>query len=158
MAQSRRRQSEPRLALPLRVSRCISGSEETVFGDDASSVPPTSRSARAPRRRAGSVERPKPLSVASTVGIPELLGEDDDMGARSAPGTHFVLPGSARTLSSCPPSARNPLHEQLSSLLKSGAIEEEDGDGGVVIHNGLKRLSLPESGIVMHGRPRIVNV
>ncbi|KAJ2012664.1 hypothetical protein IWW39_003236 [Coemansia spiralis] len=50
------------------------------------------------------------------------------------------------------------LHERYSAQLQSMAIKEEDGDGGAVIHNGVKRLSMSEAKLVFIGRPRIVNM
>ncbi|KAJ2479864.1 hypothetical protein EV174_003898, partial [Coemansia sp. RSA 2320] len=55
------------------------------------------------------------------------------------------------------PLSRSLLHERFSAQLQCVTIEEEDGDDGVVIHNGLKRLSMSEAGLLLQGRPRIVN-
>ncbi|KAJ2309589.1 hypothetical protein IWW54_003653 [Coemansia sp. RSA 2705] len=56
------------------------------------------------------------------------------------------------------PSSRSLLHERFMDQLQDTIIEEEDGGDGVVIYNGLKRLSLSEAGLVVQGRPRIVHI
>ncbi|KAJ2875813.1 hypothetical protein GGH93_001271 [Coemansia aciculifera] len=56
------------------------------------------------------------------------------------------------------PRFRSMLHERYSTQLQSMAIKEEDGEGGTVIHNGLKRLSMSEAKLVFLGRPRIVHM
>ncbi|KAJ2250933.1 hypothetical protein IW139_004074 [Coemansia sp. RSA 353] len=60
--------------------------------------------------------------------------------------------------SPCSPSTRGLLHERFQTQFKDSIIEEEDGEDGMVIYNGLKRLSMTEAGLVMQGRPRIVNI
>ncbi|KAJ2017391.1 hypothetical protein H4S04_007513 [Coemansia sp. S16] len=56
------------------------------------------------------------------------------------------------------PRFRSLLHERYSTELQSMAIKEEDCEGGTVIHNGLKRLSMSEAKLVYLGRPRIVHM
>ncbi|KAI9501888.1 hypothetical protein GGI25_000230 [Coemansia spiralis] len=69
---------------------------------------------------------------------------------------------SAKSISSSPSfsphSPHSLLHDRLSAQIKYEAIEEADGDDGVVIHNGIRRLSLSAAGGLVHGRPRLVNM
>ncbi|KAJ1829452.1 hypothetical protein LPJ56_000312 [Coemansia sp. RSA 2599] len=72
-----------------------------------------------------------------------------------------MSPGSpSASLSSstpCSPFSRHFLHERFSSEICPHAIKEDD-DEGMIIHNGVKRMSLSEQKIMLQGRPRIVNI
>ncbi|KAJ2454565.1 hypothetical protein EV183_001436 [Coemansia sp. RSA 2336] len=80
-----------------------------------------------------------------------------DMPALSTPnGTQ----ADSSLYSTSPGSPKSPgmLHEQLWPQLQNTIFEEEEGDDGFVIYNGLKRLSMTDAGLVKQGRPRIVNI
>ncbi|KAJ2758437.1 hypothetical protein IWQ56_001196 [Coemansia nantahalensis] len=132
------------------MSKCVSGSDETVFGDAA----PTLSGDDSTQRRHHPASQVRPLSLSATV-VGLSVADAGDTAA--SPG---YAPSPCNTLlpSSCPPSARYQLHERFSAELKWDTIEELDGEGGAVFYNGLKRLSLPEAGFVIQGRPRVVNI
>ncbi|KAJ2850462.1 hypothetical protein J3B02_003667 [Coemansia erecta] len=77
--------------------------------------------------------------------------------------TSIMFPGSASSLSlsssstPCSPTSKHFLHERFSSQICPHAIKEDDDDG-MIIHNGVKRMSLSEQKIMLQGRPRIVNI
>ncbi|KAJ2162908.1 hypothetical protein GGF46_000291 [Coemansia sp. RSA 552] len=83
-------------------------------------------------------------------------------GSDSEEGKEGGVPGSPSSVTTLPSprtsSVRSYLHERFSALLQGEAIEEEYGEDGVVIHNGLKRLSMSEVGLLKRGRPRVVNM
>ncbi|KAJ1837084.1 hypothetical protein LPJ73_007512 [Coemansia sp. RSA 2703] len=97
--------------------------------------------------------RPLPIDMPST-GRNVQNNMDSTMSSSYASSTA----ASESPSTPCSPNSRHFLHERYLPQLMSLAIEEEDGDDGVVIHNGLKRMSLSEQGILLQGRPRIVNM
>ncbi|KAJ2613179.1 hypothetical protein H4S08_002356 [Coemansia sp. RSA 1365] len=140
-----RRQSVFRLPVQTKDPQSPTDSDTTLHDE----VPSTHLSCR----------KSTPESPAKPINItPPLLSSAADPG----PGTTIGSPefGSPLlgTFSQTLPSANSMLHERFSTELRSDAIEEEDGENGVVIHNGLRRLSMTEAGLVKHGRPRVVNI
>ncbi|KAJ1724159.1 hypothetical protein LPJ53_001556 [Coemansia erecta] len=105
------------------------------------------------RRTSPDNSRPLPIDMPSAGGNGES-NRDSTMSSSYASST--VVSASPST--PCSPASRHFLHERYLPQLMSLAIEEEDDDDGVVIHNGLKRMSLSEQGILLQGRPRMVNI
>ncbi|KAJ2826144.1 hypothetical protein GGI24_002978 [Coemansia furcata] len=89
-----------------------------------------------------------------------LCGENplNQDGAYVSPASYTSSSDASTPASPSSPMLRSMLHERYSTQLQSMAIKEEDGEGGIVIHNGLKRLSMSEAKLVFLGRPRIVNM
>ncbi|KAI8326505.1 hypothetical protein GQ54DRAFT_294749 [Martensiomyces pterosporus] len=144
-----RRQSIPRIALT------TSHAVDTSSGAENSHLP------LHVRRSIGSSGRLRSASdgYVKQISIPPRHATRTD-ALNSGDPHHLVH--SARALSSNPsvsppysPSSKS-LHERYSAQFLNASIEEEDGDDCVVIHNGVKRLSLSEEGIVLQGRPKLV--
>ncbi|PIA13402.1 hypothetical protein COEREDRAFT_83516 [Coemansia reversa NRRL 1564] len=119
---------------------------DTTLNDNVPSTPP--------RCRKSTPEGPvKPINIP-----PPLLSSDADTGPGILIGSPEFGSSLLETFSQTSPSANSMLHERFSTELRSDTIEEKDGENGVVIHNGLRRLSMTEAGLVKHGRPRVVNI
>ncbi|KAJ2851386.1 hypothetical protein IWW36_001153 [Coemansia brasiliensis] len=128
-AQGRRQSVLRRSAVPSRKSTSSAISDATLSAENGFQ---------------NSVSKEQPESI----DIPALSKLSDNPKADS----------SLYSTSPCSPKSPGMLHEQLWAQLQNTIIEEEEGDDGFIVYNGLKRLSMTEAGLVKQGRPRIVNI
>ncbi|KAJ2800498.1 hypothetical protein H4R20_004037 [Coemansia guatemalensis] len=141
-----RRHSVPRPQVPVEDAPSTAGSDTTLLEDVPST--PVRRRKSTPEGRVKPISIPPPLLLSSA-------GKSDPGTALESPEYGSALLG---TFSPTSPSTRSMLHERFSAELRSDVIEEEDEEDGVVIYNGLRRLSMSEAGLVKQGRPRVVNI
>ncbi|KAJ1901275.1 hypothetical protein LPJ66_000892, partial [Kickxella alabastrina] len=95
--------------------------------------------------------QPQPIDIPSFKICSTTIG-NHCINTRSSYAPSSV--GSASPTTSCSPYLRRYLHESYSAQVRALAIEEYDDDG-VVIYNGIKRMSVSEHGIISQSRPRL---
>ncbi|KAJ2082892.1 hypothetical protein H4R24_001222 [Coemansia sp. RSA 988] len=145
-AAQRRRHSVFRPPVLVEDAQSTAGSDTTLLGD----APCTSLR----RRKTTPESRVKPISIPPPLLLPSTASPDAVTDFES-PAYDSALP---KTFSPTSPFTRNMLHERFSAELRSSVIEEKDEDDGVVIYNGLRRLSVSEAGLVKLSRPRVPKV
>ncbi|KAJ2460179.1 hypothetical protein GGF42_001005 [Coemansia sp. RSA 2424] len=149
-AQSRRKTSSRRMAHPLNVDATKDGETCTSSGNCVCFL----------RGSCGGRSRVTERGCVAPIDM-SFCGEQHAMLIDSAYASPSSYASSSDTSTPATPSSpqfRSMLHERYSTQLQSMAIQEEDGEGGTVFHNGLKRLSMSEAKLVLLGRPRIVNM